>query len=520
MRARRNAPRLRLLAAAIVTLAGVATGAAHAQLLHETCETAIALESFPSVHHADLAQAASTSSPAVSFCLPGRSAWYSYDDGPGVLRFHPLGRSIASFTMFRNGCEALEPASCWAFVFDPGEPAEVRVCGSESYRFRFAPLAHLPFPPGLVEFRVERDAGPPDLDRDGLDDCVERCPDVFNPGEEDTDEDGVPDACDNCPSDPNPDQVDEDLDSAGDACDACPGSRKWDPGFCGCSEPEVHGDEDGLPNCVDNCPRVANADQSDRDGDGAGDACDPCPDDPAKIDPGVCGCNVADEDRDGDGIESCLDGCPDDPEKPRPGFCGCGAPELDPDGDGVASCVDNCPDTPNADQEDLDRDGHGDRCACAEGGCVVGDAPLDCGAQLVPPVTPSADGVVRCTDGEACDRDPAAGRCRIPVALCFGAPLPGGASCPATAPARIEASTSDGPSLDVLLALSSLPGARALDRRTIDVDPWPSDVAPCTLPFELETAVGEIRLNVSTRDTEGRAIDDDRFRVRCERGDP
>jgi hypothetical protein len=36
----------------------------------------------------------------------------------------------------------------------------------------------------------------------------------------------------------------------------------------------------GLKNFLDNCQRVVNRDQVDRDGDGVGDACDSCPDIP------------------------------------------------------------------------------------------------------------------------------------------------------------------------------------------------------------------------------------------------
>ena len=47
---------------------------------------------------------------------------------------------------------------------------------------------------------------------------------------------------------------------------------------------------------------------SDSDGDGVSDCADGCPNDPDKIDPGVCGCGVEDIDSDGDGIPDCIDG--------------------------------------------------------------------------------------------------------------------------------------------------------------------------------------------------------------------
>ncbi len=45
--------------------------------------------------------------------------------------------------------------------------------------------------------------------------------------------------------------------------------------------PDRDADGDGIPSCTDNCPTVANADQSDLDGDGVGDACDCRPLDPS-----------------------------------------------------------------------------------------------------------------------------------------------------------------------------------------------------------------------------------------------
>jgi len=70
----------------------------------------------------------------------------------------------------------------------------------------------------------------------------------------DTDNDGVPDSMDNCSAVYNPDQSDIDGDGIGDACD-----------------PDIDGD--GILNESDNCPTVSNPDQADANGDGYGDAC-------------------------------------------------------------------------------------------------------------------------------------------------------------------------------------------------------------------------------------------------------
>ena len=88
----------------------------------------------------------------------------------------------------------------------------------------------------------------------------------------DSDDDGVPDNDDNCPNVSNADQTDSDHDGIGDACDT-----------------NTDTDGDGVDDGVDNCPNVSNADQTDSDHDGIGDACD------------------TNTDTDGDGVDDGVD---------------------------------------------------------------------------------------------------------------------------------------------------------------------------------------------------------------------
>jgi uncharacterized protein (TIGR03382 family) len=155
----------------------------------------------------------------------------------------------------------------------------------------------------------------------------------------DNDNDNVVNETDNCPFQSNQSQTDSDGDGLGDACD-----------------PETNDEDgDGTLNPTDNCPFVDNPDQADADGDGLGDACDKQngtdldDDDKGNEEdncPFVSNPDQADEDGDGFG-DACDDGE------------GNGS---DPDGDGVGGMDDNCPFASNPNQTDSDKDGIGDTC--------------------------------------------------------------------------------------------------------------------------------------------------------------
>jgi hypothetical protein len=65
-----------------------------------------------------------------------------------------------------------------------------------------------------------------------------------------------------------------------------------------------------------------------KDGDSVPDCKDGCPLDPAKTEPGVCGCFASESDGDGDGTPDCADHCPLNSALVRAATCGCGAPSV------------------------------------------------------------------------------------------------------------------------------------------------------------------------------------------------
>ncbi|MBU1737076.1 MAG: fibronectin type III domain-containing protein [Proteobacteria bacterium] len=140
----------------------------------------------------------------------------------------------------------------------------------------------------------------------------------------DTDGDGIFDTQD----------PDDDNDGVADALD----TNSTNPTICGDTDNDTCDDcsvqVDGFGPLVDSIP---NDDGLDSDSDGICDAGDLCASDPAKTNPGICGCGTPDTgDSDVDGVLDCIDACP--------GF----DDNQDADGDSIPDGCDTWDVTPSA----------------------------------------------------------------------------------------------------------------------------------------------------------------------------
>ena len=93
-----------------------------------------------------------------------------------------------------------------------------------------------------------------------------------------------------------------------------------------------------------------------------------------------------------------ADNCPTDPNKLEPGLCGCGVADTDTDGDGATDCVDPCPsDNPN----DTDLDG-----VCqSQDQCDGFDDRVDVDVNGIPDGCQACVTAAQCNDGNPCTSD-------------------------------------------------------------------------------------------------------------------
>ena len=190
----------------------------------------------------------------------------------------------------------------------------------------------------------------------------------------DRDNDGVPDCRDNCPTRANANQADADRDGDGDVCDNCVRAANGT---------QADRDGDHVGDACDNCVAASNGTQTDADHDGRGDACDNCSAaanaNQADLDHDGRG-DACDTDDDGDMVADTTDNCPRVANMSQldTNHDGMGdACDGDDDGDGRIDTMDNCPRAPNATQADRDSDGTGDACDDGDMDMVV-DADDNC----------------------------------------------------------------------------------------------------------------------------------------------
>jgi outer membrane protein OmpA-like peptidoglycan-associated protein len=135
---------------------------------------------------------------------------------------------------------------------------------------------------------------PADIDKDGIVDPKDACPNDAGPADPDPNKNGCP---------PPPDADKDGIKDAEDACPTEPGPANTDPNKNGCPPPPDR-DKDGILDAQDACPDVAgvasedakkNGCPPDKDNDGVPDAEDACPAYPGlrTTDPAKNGCPVA-----------------------------------------------------------------------------------------------------------------------------------------------------------------------------------------------------------------------------------
>jgi hypothetical protein len=251
---------------------------------------------------------------------------YTVEGGPNVASVYipaPLPNGDATFQVeFNNQVAPLRAGEEFDFTaVVPGGVSTFRITGIDTSEaldptnptlfvtgLTFASDASADYSVTMVPIVVD----PDDLDRDGVPNTADLCPNTAP---------GAPVDANGCSAD----QRDSDGDGVVDSRDQCPATPLGSPVDAnGCSALQLDADGDGVPNSVDACPGTASG---------------------ATVD--SRGCSAAQRDTDGDGVNDSIDLCPNTPAGAAVNASGCATSQLDSDGDGVTDNLDACPGTPS-----------------------------------------------------------------------------------------------------------------------------------------------------------------------------
>ena len=158
----------------------------------------------------------------------------------------------------------------------------------------------------------------------------------------------IPTGCETCTNNDGTGGVnanDDDADGTCNSADGCPNdAAKIAPGTCGCGNVDVDVDNDGL--CDSDGSDICFNTNACNYADVSNAACiTPSGCETCTNNDGTGGTDANDDDA--DSTCNSADGCPNDPAKTEPGICGCGNLDVDADNDGLCDtdASDNCFDT-------------------------------------------------------------------------------------------------------------------------------------------------------------------------------